>query len=67
MSQSRPPSHTEDSPPTSPLRETVDATPAADDHRPNLDDEVSAARGVGAFASILPSTHPVVVFTPCPA
>jgi hypothetical protein len=59
MSQSRPPSDTEEqhSPPTSPLKEAANGTPAADDQCPNLDDEVSAARGVGAFASIrLPHT-----------
>ena len=59
MSQSRPPSDTEEqhSPPTSPLKETVNGTPPADDQCPNLDDEVSVARGVGAFASVcLPHT-----------
>lgn len=68
MSQSRPPSDIEEqrsSPPT-PSKESANGTPVTDDQCPNLDDEVTAARGVGAFASTWPSTNDSVVFTQCP-
>jgi hypothetical protein len=61
MSQSRSPSDTEEqhSSQTSLLNESAsDSTPAADNNLcPNLDDEVSAARGAGAFVSLLPHTR----------
>ena len=69
MSQSRSPSVTEEqhSSQTSPLNESAsDDTPTADNNLcPNLDDEVSAARGAGVFASLLPHTCPCCVH-PCP-
>src|SRR6266576_3487014 len=59
MSQSRSPSDTEErhSSQTSLSKESAGDSPAADNLCPNLDDEVSAARGVGAFASRLPRTR----------
>lgn len=59
MSQSRSPSDTEErhSSQTSLSKESADNSPAADNLCPNLDDEVSAARGAGAFASRLPHTR----------
>ncbi len=52
MSQSPPPPDTEDQhlAPTPPLK-CANGTDAVDDLCPNLGDEVSAARGVGVFAS----------------
>jgi hypothetical protein len=65
MSQSRPHSDTEEqhSSPTTPSKESANGTPLTDDQRPNLDDEVTVARGVGAFVSTWPSTNASVVFT----
>lgn len=69
MSQSRSPSVTEEplSSQTSLLKESASDTPAADNNLcPNLDDEVSAARGAGVFVSLLPHTRSCCVH-PCPA
>jgi hypothetical protein len=59
MSQSRSLSDTEErlSSQTFPSKESPRDSPAADNLCPNLDDEVSAARGAGAFASRLPHTR----------
>jgi hypothetical protein len=59
MSQSRSPSDTEERHSSqNPLsKENAGDSPAADNLCPNLDNEVSAARGAGAFASRLPHTR----------
>lgn len=59
MSQSRSPSDTEErhSSQTSLSKESPGDSPAADNLCPNLDDEVSATRGAGVFASRLPHTR----------
>ena len=60
MSQSRTPSDTEErnSSQTSLSKESAGDTPAADNLCPNLDDEVSAARGAaGVFTSLLSHTR----------
>jgi hypothetical protein len=64
MSLSRPPSPTEEqhSSQESLLKECARDTPTADYLSPNLDDEVSAARGVGVFASLLPHTRSCCVY-----
>jgi hypothetical protein len=69
MSQSRSPSVTEEqhSSQTTLLKESASDTHAADNNLcPNLDDEVSAARGAGVFVSLLPYTRSCCVH-PCPA
>ena len=60
MSQSRSPSDTKErqSSQTPLSKESSGNSHAADNLCPNLDDEVSAARGAGAFASRLPLTRP---------
>jgi hypothetical protein len=65
MSQSRPPSDTEEqhSSQASLLKESASDTPAGDNLCPNLDDEVSAARGAGAFASLLPHSRSCCIHT----
>jgi hypothetical protein len=68
MSQPRSPSESEEKhSQTSLLKESPsDDTRTADNNLcPNLDDEVSAARGAGAFASFLPHTCSCCVH-PCP-
>ena len=69
MSHSRSPSDTEErrSSQASLSKESAGNSPAADNLCPNLDDEVSAARGAGAFTSRFPHTHALLVFIPCPA
>lgn|SRR6266436_5153442 len=64
MSHSRTPSDTEEKHfSQTPLsRESAGDTPAADNLCPNLDDEVSAARGAGVFASLLPHTRSCCVY-----
>ena len=59
MSQSRTPSDTEErhSSQSSLSKENAGDTPAADNLCPNLDDEVSAARGAGVFTSLLSHTR----------